>query len=84
MGGSGITRDDWLSAIREATEPLPSADDDESVTIADFATLLGVQRCQAGKRMRMLVHAGKATLTRKSIRRVDGGVIWVPAYRLVK
>jgi predicted transcriptional regulator len=75
-----ITRDDWLNALKEATVPEPA--DEESLTIAEFAALLGVERAQASKRMRLLVKKGKAELTRRQIRRVDGGLIYVPSYRL--
>ena len=76
-----ITRDDWLQALKDATAP-PPPEDLDTLTINEFAKIIGVQRAQASKRMQILVDAGKATVTRKAIRRVDGGVVYIPAYRL--
>lgn len=79
---TGINKDEWLSAVKAANEaPLPASD---AITLTEFGQLMGVERSQAGKRMRGLVQAGKATPTKKQTRRADGGIIWVPAYRLVK
>lgn len=77
-----INRDKWLKALKEATEtPLPESD---AVSILEFAAMIGVNRAQADRRMAQLVAAGKATQTTKLKRRTDGGVIKIPAYRLVK
>lgn len=78
-----INRDEWLAAVKAANEaPLPETD---TVTIVEFADLIGMERAQASKRMRGLVTTGLAQRApKKLVRRADGGIIAVPAYRLVK
>lgn len=78
----GIARDEWLQAIDDVrTAPLPPSD---AVTLAEFGDMLGTSRSGAQSRMQRLVLAGRATVTRKAVRRADGGVILVPAYVLTK
>lgn len=75
-----IPRDAWLKAVEDARNaPLPQTD---AITLMEFADMLGTTRPGATGRMRRLVAAGLATVTRKAIRRADGGVITVPAYLL--
>lgn len=75
-----INRDAWLTALNEVC----AVDNDPaSLTMRDFAALLGIQIGAAKLRMARLVRAGKATKTVKHVCRSDGQVIVVPAYRLV-
>ncbi len=76
-----INRDDWLAAIREAGFQ-ELQDDQQAVTIAEFAKLIGVGRPRAEDRMKQLVALGLATRTTKRMPRFDGALYPVPAYRL--
>lgn len=80
---SGISRDDWLSALKEACEAPPPPSD--ALTVMEFGELIGVGRAQAYKRLQILVKSGRAELTKKQIRRGGelGHWVWVPAYRLI-
>jgi hypothetical protein len=80
---SGITRDDWLTAMREAQGQAPAPDDPSVLTVQEFAALMGICRATAEKRMRALVASGKATHTTKPARRLNGVVSAISAYRLV-
>ncbi len=79
---TSINRDEWLKALHDATHaPLPESD---AITAVEFGDLIGVQRAQAYKRLVQMEKAGKATRTTKPLRRSDGSVVTVAAYRLVK
>ena len=76
-----ISRDDWLSAMNDAMHaPLPPSD---ALTVVELAEVFGVQREQARRRAHVLVSSGKAEHTTKQVRRANGGVITVPAFRLL-
>ena len=80
---TSIDRGAWERAwadVQAAPIPDPNAD---AMTTADLELLWGVARTQATRRARQLVQAGKAQAVPKLVRRADGGVIKVPAYRLV-
>lgn len=77
---TGINREEWLAALKDANEaPLPHSD---AVTIREFAELTGYGIAHATRKMRQLVLMEKATPTTKLMRRSNGAVITVPAYRL--
>jgi hypothetical protein len=77
-----ITRDDWLSALEAAkTSALPDTD---AFTLKELTDVFGCGRKQAELRVSMLVAANLAERTTKQIRRIDGGVVSVPAYRLLE
>lgn len=79
---SGINRDDWLSAYKAAMDaPLPPSD---ALTVKEFGALIGFNHSHAHKRLKLMVETGIAELTKKQVRRDDGGIISVPAYRLKK
>lgn len=76
-----ITRDDWLTAMKEAEDAaLPDTD---ALTVEEFAAVIGMKNHAARKRLRRLVESGKAAQTTKQIRRSDNRVITTTAYRLV-
>lgn len=77
-----ITRDDWLKALHAADEPIES--DTDVLTLREFAALLGVGLSAAMRRRDKLIAAGAAAHTTKRYRRIDGGVIRIPAVRLLK
>lgn len=77
---SGITRDDWLTALRE-TEPV---NDPDALTVKELAELLGISVCLAQRKVPKLVAEGKATRTKKRVVDSAGRVQVVPAYVLVK
>ena len=74
-----ITRDAWLTALNEVS----GVDaDPSSLTMREFAELLGITHGPAKRQMALLVQAGRATKTLKRIRRGDGQVVAVTSYRL--
>jgi len=77
-----ISRDEWLEALRDVTAPLEENSD--AIMVREFAEILGVSHGQAGRKMRQLVASNRAVQVRRQLRRSDGGVIYVPAYRLIK
>lgn len=82
-----ISRDEWMRALTEANEESErerSAENQDALTVVEFGQMIGIQRCQAARRMNQLVAAGKAVRVFKRMRRSIGGSITVPAYRLVK
>lgn len=78
----GINRDDWLSALREADHA--DCPESDALTIAELGEILGAQRLATTNRVKRMIAAGTAVKTTKRIRRGDGAVITVTAYRLVK
>jgi hypothetical protein len=79
----GIDRSIWLKALGEV-QTAPLEDDPHVITTMEFARLLGVGRAKAEHRLKQMVTAGKAAHTEKRIRRVDGHVMCVTAYRLIQ
>lgn len=76
-----ITRDDWLLAMKEAIfAPLPETD---ALSIKELADLFQCQRNRASQKVQILVSAGLAEETTKLVRRSNGGVVRIPAYRLL-
>lgn len=75
-----ISRDDWLTALKDAEEQLPESD---ALTVKEFADLIGMERNSAQARLLLLVKAGKAHRTTKQIRRSDNRIMTTTAYRLV-
>ena len=74
--------DEWMAAMKAAIEaPIPESD---ALTVLEFGALVGIERSHASKRLKAMVAQGTAEYVKKQIRRADGGVIWVPAYRLSK
>ena len=78
-----ITRDDWLSAVKEATVEVPLPESD-ALTMQELADLLGCKRTAARLRLKVLIGNGRAVRTTKLVRRSDGSVTALPAYRLVE
>jgi hypothetical protein len=77
-----INRDQWLAAIKDATEqPLPPSD---ALTVKEFCALLEVNRFTATQRLQRLLALKKIEKTVKLIRRTDGVVIRATAYRLIQ
>ena len=77
-----ITRDDWLSAVKEAREvTIPESD---ALTMQELASLLGLRRTATRLQLNTLISTGRAVKTTKQVRRLDGRVVVVPAYRLVE
>lgn len=76
-----ITRDDWMAAVKEA-EGIPEESD--ALTVTEFMALMGMKRTTARKQLLDLVRLGKAQYTTKRQRNMQGVVIEVPAYTLVK
>jgi DeoR/GlpR family transcriptional regulator of sugar metabolism len=61
-----ISRDEWLKALVEIGETVE--DDQQAVTVAEFAEMFTMSRCTASRRLELLVTEGKATRTRKRLR----------------
>lgn len=79
----GINRDAWLKAVEDAEAKSRELPDSDSLTVQEFAALIGMNRFAAMDRIRALVAMGKAEKTKKKIRRTDGVVITATAYRLL-
>lgn len=81
-GGVSITRDDWLRAVAEIGE---LEDDQEALSIQEYADLMGTDYINATRQLNRLAKAGKAEKTRKNGRSpVDGRAVRFVAYRLVR
>lgn len=79
---SGITRDDWLQAVKAAELASAPPADASVVTLHEFCDLVGVSRGTAITRLRAMVHAGTVTRCKKLYTRTDGIRVMVSAYRL--
>jgi hypothetical protein len=75
-----ITRDEWLSALDDATAKC----DPDAVTVRELAALLGVERKTAYLRVVRLVETGRAVATFKTSVGPSGLPRRVPAYKLVE
>lgn len=80
---SGITRDDWLSALADVSEP-EDAYDPNVITSGEAADLLGINSRTAQKRLRRLVKLGVAVPVRVRRRTAAGHVQGYSGYRLTK
>lgn len=76
-----LTRDDWLTALREAGLE-QTDDDDRAVTVREFAAMFDCGREAAQGRLTALVSAGKAIRCVKRLRDASGRWQRVPAFRL--
>ena len=77
-----INRDLWLKATEEVERAeLPPSD---ALTMAEYAALIGAQRFAAKKRLDRLLAQGKVEIVTKVIRRTDGNLLRVRAFRLLK
>lgn len=81
-----MTRDAWLRALEEAhievREIRDGRDDQDAVTVTEFAVMFGLAYRTALTRLAALERAGKATRTRKRASAVDGRRRSMVAYRL--
>jgi predicted ArsR family transcriptional regulator len=75
---SGITRDEWLSALNE-----PVNNDPNAITVVELAAMLQIGRTAAKERMAKLVKDGKAVRLSKIVTNQDGRRHRVPAYKLL-
>ena len=76
-----ISRDDWLTALKEAEDaPLPVSD---ALTVEEFAALIGMKTGAARKRLLLMLAAGTVVQTTKQFRRSDQRIATATAYRLV-
>jgi predicted ArsR family transcriptional regulator len=78
---SGISRDVWLKALADVGVN-DGIDDQEAVTISEFAALIGISREPAERRLEKLAAAGAAVKTRKWSVGRDGRRVHMWAYRL--
>jgi hypothetical protein len=80
---SGINRDEWLKALAEVGEGLEH--DPDAITTDEFATMFGMHRCTAERRLALLVAEGKAIRTFKRTRVASNNrVMQLVAYRLIQ
>jgi hypothetical protein len=77
-----ITRDDWLQALVEAQEPVE--DDQDAVTITEFAQMFGLTRPVAAYRLRNMLLKGHVVRTFKRGHDGYGRYKTLAAYRLVR
>lgn len=78
-----ISRDEWLKALGEAGIH-DDVDDQDALTILEFAAMFGIDRQAAECRLKKLVKVGKATRTTKRGHRADGRTFSFVAFRLVQ
>lgn len=78
---SGISRDLWMKALDEAGLPVES--DDDSVTAAEFADMMGIDRQAATRRLKTLEKQGKATRTKKRAVDSQGRHVFWNGWKLV-
>lgn len=81
-GVSGINRDEWLKAMQDAG--LSNEDDQDAVTVTEFAEMFDLHRATAERHLAKLESAGKAIRTRKRSAGIDGRRYSAVAYRLEK
>ena len=77
-----INRDEWLKALKDAGFEDPGVDDQDAITIGEFAKLMGVPEATASNQLRALVARGKATRTLKKAMNTYGRRVSYVAYRL--
>lgn len=78
-----ISREEWLTALNEAGFK-DDEHDPESITVPEFAALMGMTRITAERRLKALVTVGKAKKAYKRVVRANGAPQTLPSYRLVK
>jgi predicted ArsR family transcriptional regulator len=79
---SGITRDDWLTALHEAG--ISCEHDDTATTIDEYAAMFHICRATARNQLDRLVETGVAVATHKRLPRRDGRVVSFRAYRIAR
>lgn len=79
---AGPSREAWLKALQDIQRAPLLANDPAAVTAMEFGHMLGISPGHASKRLRELVHAGKAERTSKWIMRDGNSPTKIPAYRL--
>lgn len=77
-----IAHEAWMAALADV-EATPLEEDASALTVQQFAAELGIGRHAAESKLKKLIDAGKVTRVTKRIRRCDGQMITVNAYRLV-
>jgi hypothetical protein len=77
----GIDRDVWLKALAD-TGFDPAEDDQDALTLGEFATMFGMKTTTASGRLEQLVANGTATRTKKWTTNVRGHRLHLTAYRL--
>lgn len=75
-----ISRDEWLKALTDVCGTFEN--DQEAVTILEFAAMFGLERQAAVRRLEAMVAAGKARRTKKVVRDDYGRTRSYIAYRL--
>lgn len=78
-----VSREAWQRALDEVRTAEVRDDYPDAVTANEFATMVGLGRLQAYRRLLQLIEAGKAERVMKRRRMSDGGVRPVAAYRLL-
>ena len=82
MKANGITKDDWLNALREAD--VPHENDQSALTYREYGAMMGVPHFTAARHLDKLEKMGKAVRTRKVGTGSDGRRMSLVAYRLKK
>jgi hypothetical protein len=77
-----ITRDEWLKAMTDVGLVVDQDDDPSSLTISEFAEMFGLSHEAAGRKLRALFSANKATRAKKWVNGSDGRRILIASYKL--
>jgi len=75
-----INRDEWLSALRDAG--LYQEVDSDSLTVQEYADMMGLKRAKAQRQLLALVAAGKAARTHKRVIDSNGRQYVYTAFKL--
>lgn len=78
-----ITRDDWLSALAEAGIGASGEDDQQAITVSEFASMMELPLGTSRDHLLALIRQGKAVATRKTTVNAYGRRLSYKAYRLV-
>jgi hypothetical protein len=81
---AGISRDEWLKALEDASDSRLSPDDPSWLSLYEYAAMVGCHYNKARRDLKCLVESGKAERQDRRRRTDDGAIRLVTCYRLVK
>ena len=71
-----------LDAWKKVVESLVPVDDQDSITVAEFAIMGGISPNFARKHLEQMVKSGAAVATKKRYRRSDGQIALTGSFKL--
>lgn len=79
---AGISRDEWLAALADVVAP--PVDEQDAMTVVEFAALYRLSRAGAEVRLKKLLEQGRVRRTAKTLTLSDGRRRSYTAWALVK